>query len=208
LGLLAFIIVFWPPDQRTRFFLPLLFFAVALALWNILERHIADSLASPKGTSWASTNCWPEEAHTGASWTSAAFLGPIFLVVLMAPFVFSIFFPPQFTLFPVGTAGLVLCILLRLWSLKTLGGYFISEAALLKKHRLIQGGPYRWLRHPSEWANLGILLSTALILGQWPALLFPLSVYLPLSLRRMKEEDDLLSDRFGVDFDSYAKERW
>ena len=64
---------------------------------------------------------------------------------------------------PVLCAGLIVMIagqLLRWWSVATLGGLFTVNVAIRAGHRLIESGPYRYVRHPAYTAVLLVHLGT------------------------------------------------
>ncbi|KAI0794877.1 hypothetical protein C8Q75DRAFT_747823 [Abortiporus biennis] len=59
---------------------------------------------------------------------------------------------------------------LRLWCFKTLGLMFTFEVAVLEKHKLITGGPYSIVRHPSYTGMYMIIYGTNLVCfasGSW-----------------------------------------
>ncbi|KAI0670381.1 ICMT-domain-containing protein [Trametes maxima] len=120
---------------------------------------------------------------------------------------------------PVFLAGSTLAIaggLLRLWCHRTLGKYFTWQVSVQDDHKLITTGPYSFVRHPSYFGALMMLVGKTLSLlgpGSYPAesgimgtwwgkgvvggmLGYWAWVVLAL-LRRASKEDDVLSRRFG-----------
>ena len=61
-------------------------------------------------------------------------------------------------------------------------------------HRLVTGGPYRWVRHPAYAAFPFVFVGGGLALGSWLAALVGLLMVLPL-LRRTALEDRVLRER-------------
>jgi len=112
---------------------------------------------------------------------------------------------------------------LRAWCYRELGKHFTFEMCIMKDHSLVKTGPYDIVRHPSYTAtfmiNVAIYLLHAtrgswvresgllnylpgrIITGIFVAMLAigPLGV-----MRRMKDEDEALRRRFGVEWDVWA----
>jgi protein-S-isoprenylcysteine O-methyltransferase len=63
---------------------------------------------------------------------------------------------------------LALCgIALRAWSVATLGPFFTTAVEVQSNHRIIDSGPYRWLRHPSYTGALLTVIGVTLALASW-----------------------------------------
>ncbi len=96
---------------------------------------------------------------------------------------------------------------LTFWARRTLGAMWgIStsrQVKLLPNHRLIQNGPYAWVRHPMYlgwWISvLGLLMiyRTWILLG-----IFIMS--LAIFYRRARLEESVLAEKFGDEWKSYA----
>jgi protein-S-isoprenylcysteine O-methyltransferase len=105
-------------------------------------------------------------------------------------------------------AGLLVMLvgqLLRWWSMATLGRLFTVNVAIRADHRVVESGPYRYIRHPSYTAILLVHLGAALCLGNALslfALLVPLTIGL---LNRIRIEEDVLSSNFGESYREYMK---
>ena len=63
------------------------------------------------------------------------------------------------------TGGLAL----RTWAIATLGGWFTLRVGLEPAQRLVQDGPYRWVRHPSYAGALLAFAASAVLLHAWVA---------------------------------------
>lgn len=114
----------------------------------------------------------------------------------------------RFPLFLFGLALVWAGIALRLWAVRTLGRLFRTTVFVQDEHRLVESGPYRWLRHPSYTGTLLTLLGIGLCFGNWIALalliLGPLMAY----SYRIAVEEKALRLRFGPQYDAFARKRW
>lgn len=91
-------------------------------------------------------------------------------------------------------------VLLCYWVFTTLGAN-VSETVLTKAdHRLVTGGPYRWVRHPLYTTGITLFLSIALMAGSWLILaLAGVALILVLTVVIPAEERELLA-KFGDDY--------
>lgn len=107
-------------------------------------------------------------------------------------------------LFPIGLILMVLGILLRIWAVISLGKFFTMKVMIFSNHSLIEGGPYRWVRHPSY---LGALITTfgfGIASGYLEVLImFFLIVALALAYR-IHVEEKALEEKFGYEWINYA----
>jgi protein-S-isoprenylcysteine O-methyltransferase Ste14 len=99
----------------------------------------------------------------------------------------------------VGLAGVVLLV----WASVLLGRLLIHEAAVREDHALIESGPYRYVRHPVYAGYLALLFGSGVaslnigVLLIWPVSLLGILV-------QAASEEQLLSARFGQDYELYA----
>jgi protein-S-isoprenylcysteine O-methyltransferase Ste14 len=106
------------------------------------------------------------------------------------------------------TVGVVLFVaglLLRWWAIITLGRFFTVDVTIEKDHELVEGGPFRVVRHPSYTGVLLAFVGFALSLRNWAALLV---ILLPIGaafIRRMNVEEDALSHALGPRYADYMK---
>jgi len=104
-------------------------------------------------------------------------------------------------------AGLALFALggiLQFVSLRTLGHAYSPFVTLQARHRLVQAGPYRFLRHPMY---LGLVLKISGVMAvfrSWLILPVTLAAFLFVGFR-IREEEQLLDAHFGSQFRTYRK---
>ena len=98
--------------------------------------------------------------------------------------------------------GLFLALWAR-WALGTMYGVSTgSSAPLQEKHRLIQRGPYAFIRHPMYLGYWLLLLGVTLIFRTWTPFVF-LMICLPLS-RRAQREEKALAEKFADEWRAYV----
>jgi protein-S-isoprenylcysteine O-methyltransferase len=108
-------------------------------------------------------------------------------------------------------AGLALFasgLMLRWWSIWTLGRFFTVQVAIASDHRLIEQGPYRLLRHPSYTGSLLMFFGFALCFGNWATLLAMLVPVLAVFAWRIHVEEAALSETFGDAWRGYVRRTW
>lgn len=107
-------------------------------------------------------------------------------------------------LFPIGIILMVLGILLRAWSVISLGKFFTMQVMIFSNHSLIETGPYRLIRHPSYLGALVTTFGFGIASGYLSVLiLFFLIVAFALGYRIYVEEI-ALKEKFGHVWTRYA----
>jgi protein-S-isoprenylcysteine O-methyltransferase len=103
-------------------------------------------------------------------------------------------------------AGLILMVagqLLRWWSIATLGRLFTINVAIRTEHRLIESGPYRYVRHPSYSAILLFHLGAGLCLGNALSCLAILTPVVAAIGYRIRIEEQVLCNGLGAAYREY-----
>lgn len=128
-------------------------------------------------------------------------------LALSAKFFFSSFFIfPQDSMVSslIGVIIMFSGLLLRFWAIQTLGAFFRRAVMTQQKHRLIQEGPYQWLRHPSyTGAWLGILGFAVTLNNIW-SVLIAVVVGLYAFQSRIAVEEEVLSQYFGKEYQQFS----
>lgn len=109
---------------------------------------------------------------------------------------------------PARALGVILLIAglaIRWYAIIYLGRFFTVNVAIASDHKLVDGGPYRRVRHPSYTGALMAFLGLGLCLGNWLAI-FALTVPIYLVfLRRMRVEEAALLQGLGTPYQSYMQ---
>src|SRR5580693_2692168 len=90
------------------------------------------------------------------------------------------------------------------WTRQYLGRFWSSAVAIMKDHQLVRTGPYRLIRHPLYTGMLGMFLGTAIVSGQYHALIgIGLGVY--AYWRKIMIEERALTEAFGAEYVDYKR---
>ena len=103
-----------------------------------------------------------------------------------------------------GAILLVASTLYTLWSRRVLGQMWASNAAVKEGHHLVTNGPYKITRHPIYSGILGMILGSALSLGQGSAFLVFLMAWI-FFMNRIRNEEQLMAMAFGEQYVQYKK---
>ena len=94
---------------------------------------------------------------------------------------------------------------LRRSAAQALGRHFTVRLSLLDDHQLVSTGPYRWIRHPNYTGLALVAFGTALMVRSPVAAAVAASVWLPVALFRIRDEERALSERFGAAYAEYSR---
>jgi len=90
-------------------------------------------------------------------------------------------------------------------AVRALGKQWTYEARVIQGHELITQGPYGVVRNPIYLGMFGLMVATGLAYSTWWALGAAILVFLLGNRIRIRSEEKLLREAFGVDFDDYAR---
>jgi protein-S-isoprenylcysteine O-methyltransferase Ste14 len=111
---------------------------------------------------------------------------------------------------PIMTAGLAVeavGLFLAIWARRHLGRNWSGEITIKVEHQLIRSGPYSLLRHPIYTGLLAMYAGTALVTGEWLAII-GLAMALFAYWRKIRLEEANLTVAFGAHYDAYRSETW
>jgi len=93
---------------------------------------------------------------------------------------------------------------LRWYSIYCLGRFFTVNVAIADDHRLIDSGPYRWIRHPSYTGALLAFTGFGLCIGNWVSLALILLPIGAVFAYRMHVEEAALLAGLGESYRAYC----
>ena len=91
------------------------------------------------------------------------------------------------------------------WVHHSLGSYFSARLELQEDHQIIQTGPYQWIRHPMYTVGFLYLIGAGLLTGSWIILLIPTLSFALLVFSRVSDEEKMLVEHFGADYQDYMQ---
>ena len=134
---------------------------------------------------------------------------PGFLVVFFAPplewMYLPVFLPRALWMQIAGLVLILASVALRIWARAHIRGLYSGHVEVQVEHRLVQSGPYRFVRHPGYTGfllmTLGVAIGYSSLIGlaAVPVLLLPGLAY------RMKVEERLLTEQFDEDYRTYIR---
>jgi protein-S-isoprenylcysteine O-methyltransferase Ste14 len=105
-----------------------------------------------------------------------------------------------------GVALSILGVAFSLWSIVTLGRHYDLVLEVHADHELVRSGPYAVVRHP-VYTGLGLhFAGVCLATGNALLIAGTLLVSYPAFYLRARAEEVLLRERFGPEYEKYARE--
>lgn len=96
---------------------------------------------------------------------------------------------------------------LALVALRALGKQYSGYVTLQDDHQLVQAGIYGVIRHPIYLR--GLLMAVGLPLIFRSQLVFPFLAFIVVFVAaRIRQEEKLLAEQFGAEFDAYRRRTW
>ncbi|GHB88976.1 methyltransferase family protein [Persicitalea jodogahamensis] len=107
-----------------------------------------------------------------------------------------------------GLALMALGLVVRVAAITELGKYFANIVYIRHDHQLIQTGTYRYVRHGSYTGAYLIALGIGVSLSAWVGVGVSVVVLGWAYYYRIKQEEKVLTDRFGDDYRAYQLRTW
>jgi protein-S-isoprenylcysteine O-methyltransferase Ste14 len=168
---------------------------IAVLCWAMIEvSHLGNSRqgATRVGGAGRRLAAWP-------------FLTAASAVLYLAPRVVpAAAIRPAAAAFAVGFVILLAGLVLRGWSIKTLGTYFTGSVAVSSDQAVVTAGPYRVLRHPSYTGLLLIMTGVGLASANWAGAAGMVVLTLAGLLWRIHAEERALLTTLGDSYRAYA----
>ncbi|HTV77799.1 MAG TPA: isoprenylcysteine carboxylmethyltransferase family protein [Steroidobacteraceae bacterium] len=148
-------------------------------------------------------------ADRGSVWVMWATIVPIMFIAFQIEFRWrAAGWPYQAWINVVGIALMLVGLVLRWYSIIHLGRFFTVNVAIAQDHRIIDTGPYRWLRHPSYTGALVAFLGLALCTQNWASLVLIVIGTTAVFSYRMGVEERALTAAFGEPYRQYMQRTW
>jgi protein-S-isoprenylcysteine O-methyltransferase Ste14 len=106
-------------------------------------------------------------------------------------------------LFLFGVALILLGVALRWYAIWTLGSYFTRDVAVSVDQKVMQSGPYRYIRHPAYSGTFLTMLGVGLAMTNWASLVVLLMFVLVGHMYRVHVEEKALTQTIGQSYVEY-----
>jgi protein-S-isoprenylcysteine O-methyltransferase Ste14 len=93
---------------------------------------------------------------------------------------------------------------IAVWARHHLGKYWSGRITLKVDHRVIQSGPYGWVRHPIYSGLLWALLGTVITIGTLQSCLGLVMIFVAV-VRKLILEEQWMSAYFGNEYEAYRR---
>ena len=123
---------------------------------------------------------------------------------LLAPRVFVFRWPESLAIVLLANMLLLAGIILRIWAIVHLGKLFTVDVGIQQGHRVVQDGPYRFVRHPSYSGSMIALTGMACLTFNWLGFLVIIVSSLTAYSIRISAEEKMLLQNLGEDYRRYA----
>ncbi|WPC44211.1 isoprenylcysteine carboxylmethyltransferase family protein [Clostridium sp. JS66] len=107
--------------------------------------------------------------------------------------------------FWIGSVFMITGVFLRAYSIYTLRKFFTLSVQVNSKQKIIQTGPYKYLRHPAYSGSILSLIGTALCFRSSVGIIVSLVVVIIVYGYRIMVEEKTLEDNFGMIYKEYEK---
>jgi protein-S-isoprenylcysteine O-methyltransferase Ste14 len=106
-----------------------------------------------------------------------------------------------------GLALIVFGIAIRQWAVFVLGKFFTVQVRVQPDQRVVESGPYRWVRHPSYTGIIASFVGIGVGLGNWLSLLVLIVVPTIGLVIRIRVEEQALTDVLGEPYERFVATR-
>jgi protein-S-isoprenylcysteine O-methyltransferase len=112
---------------------------------------------------------------------------------------------PAWAIFPAGFGLYAFGLALRWWAIIYLGRFFTVNVAVTSDHRVVDSGPYRYIRHPSYTGALLAFLGLGLcLLNALSVIIVTIPIFLAFQ-KRIGVEEKVLTEALGPDYRDYSR---
>jgi protein-S-isoprenylcysteine O-methyltransferase len=124
---------------------------------------------------------------------------------VLAPKVSCLRWPDSLAIVLLADLLLLAGIILRIWSVVHLGKFFTVNVAFQVGQRVIQDGPYRFVRHPSYSGSMLALVGLACLTFNWLGFVVIVACSLAAYALRISVEEKALLQNLGDEYRRYAE---
>ncbi|MDS0527054.1 isoprenylcysteine carboxylmethyltransferase family protein [Clostridium sp. SHJSY1] len=108
-------------------------------------------------------------------------------------------------LFWIGTIFIVAGVFLRIYSVWTLGKFFTLSVQVTSEQKIIQTGPYKYLRHPSYSGSILSLIGISFCFRNIIGIILTIAIIAIIYKYRIRVEEKMLEKTFSDSYKEYKK---
>lgn len=147
-----------------------------------------------------------QQGETSKRWTYSL-LSILYIVIILGSIIENYFLVKTLNLI---ISSFCLCayvtgIVGRNKAIRTLGKYWSIHIEIRNGQRIVQDGPYKYMRHPGYLSLIVETLSIPGMLNAYFSLIGVIFIYIPAILVRAKLEDMEMEKKIGKEFMAYKK---
>lgn len=172
---------------------------------NIIATFGASYSGAKKGFK-SRLGAYKEKPNTYLQWLPLTFSTITLLLLIVSVFqVGTLEYAEEYqTIRYIGLAFYLIFSWIQNWSFRVLGDSYSQEVLIMKDHKLITTGPFKFIRHPQYLSQ--ILLDLGAAAATLSYVLFPFAVIqIPFLFMRASIEDKLLEKHFGESWKTYKQ---
>jgi protein-S-isoprenylcysteine O-methyltransferase Ste14 len=113
----------------------------------------------------------------------------------------------RWPLFIVGLTFMAAGFVLRQWAILVLGRYFTANVRVHADQKVVERGPYRWVRHPGYSGIILFFVGLGLGLGNWASLVVLAVVPTAGLIVRIRAEEQALLAALGEPYRRFCESR-
>jgi protein-S-isoprenylcysteine O-methyltransferase Ste14 len=106
-------------------------------------------------------------------------------------------------LFALGILIIIIGLMIRIISIRTLKQYFTYSVAKAENHKIIEKGVYKYIRHPGYLGQLLIFTGISISLSNWLSVIIMLLWTLIGYMNRIRVEEKFMIEQMGVKYSDY-----
>jgi protein-S-isoprenylcysteine O-methyltransferase Ste14 len=106
-------------------------------------------------------------------------------------------------LFALGISIIIVGLMIRIISIRTLKQYFTYSVTKVENHELIEKGFYKFIRHPGYLGQLLIFTGISISLSNWLSVIFMFLLTFIGYTNRIRVEEKFLIDQMGDKYSDY-----
>ncbi len=115
-------------------------------------------------------------------------------------------FSPDYAISAFGLLLILIGVIIRWAAILQLRKFFTVDVRILRDHKLIRTGLYKYVRHPSYLGLLLSVLGLGITMVNWLSTLVILIPHIIIIQMRITEEEAALERRFGRDYRAYRQQ--